>query len=68
MNSPRAGLRVAAFVFAMICLGHGWRLLTHTPVHLGDLEIPQWLSLVAALVAGVASIWLWRLSTKLDRA
>ena len=67
MNSPRTGLRFAAIVFAVICLGHAWRLATHMQVRLGNFDLPPWLSLMAAAVAGTASLWLWRLSTRLDR-
>lgn len=68
MNSPLVGLRVAATVFGIVCLAHFWRVLAHMSLRLDNFEIPQWLSLVAATGAGVLSAWLWRLSTKVDRA
>lgn len=68
MNSPRAGLRFAAVVFGIICLGHLWRLLGHVDVRISQLNIPEWPSVAAVIGAGLISVWLWRLSMKLDRA
>lgn len=63
MNSPKIGLRVAALIFGLVCLGHLWRLLKHFDVRVGSHNIPMSLSIVAVFVAGGLSLWLWRLST-----
>jgi hypothetical protein len=66
MNSPRVGLRVAALIFGIVCLGHLWRALAHINVRLGAYDVPEWPSLVAVIASGLLTIWLWRLSTKRD--
>jgi hypothetical protein len=68
MNSPQVGLRVAAIVSGMISLAHLWRVLIHLEIRLGAHDLPQWVSVVAVIGAGAVCLWLWRLSTKLDRA
>jgi hypothetical protein len=64
MNSPRAGLRVAAIVFGLVCLGHLWRLLRHLDVRMGSYDIPMWVSAVGAIIAGGLSLWMWKLSAR----
>ena len=64
MTSPRAGLRVAAFLFGVICIAHIVRLLQHLPVTVGTFEVPQWPSLAGAIVSGALSLWMWSLSAK----
>jgi hypothetical protein len=44
-------------------LGHIVRLVKHAQVTFGATEIPMWVSVVALIVAGVLSIWMWRLSS-----
>jgi hypothetical protein len=63
MNTPKVGLRVAAFIFALVCLAHGWRLLRHIDVRVGSHDLPMWLSIAGVFIAGGLSLWLWRLST-----
>ena len=64
MNSPRGGLRVAAFIFAIISLAHVSRFLAHYPIQIGDFSVPQWPSIVAVLLFGLLAIWFWRLAGK----
>ena len=64
MSSPKAGLRVAAFVFGVMCLGHLWRIWSGLEARIGTLDIPMWLSVGAVVVSGGLSVWLWRLSSK----
>jgi hypothetical protein len=64
MNSPRAGLRVAAIIFGLVCLGHLWRLLRHLDIRMGSHDIPMWLSVVGAIIAGGLSLWMWKLSAR----
>ena len=64
MSSPKAGLRVAALVFGVMCLGHLWRIWSGLEVRIGTLDLPMWLSVGAVVVSGGLSVWLWRLSSK----
>lgn len=63
MNSQSIGLRVAGLVFGLICLVHLWRLVfSHFTVQVGSHVIPLWGSGIGAIVAGILSIWMFRLS------
>jgi Flp pilus assembly protein TadB len=62
MNSPTTGLRVASVVFAIVCLGHLLRLITHAVVIIGTYHVPIWPSVLALIVSGLLCIWMWRLS------
>jgi hypothetical protein len=64
MNSPRAGLRLASLIFGIMCLAHAWRLFAKFDIRLGTHNVPMSLSVVAVIVAGTLSIWLWKLSNK----
>ena len=63
MNSPKAGLRLAALVFAVMCVGHLWRFWAALDVRIGTVDIPMWLSIGAVVVSGGLSVWLWKLSS-----
>ncbi|HEX4696289.1 MAG TPA: hypothetical protein VH254_01320 [Candidatus Udaeobacter sp.] len=63
MNSPRIGLRIASFLFGIFCLAHIMRLINHAPVVIGSYHVPMWPSVVAALVAALLSLWMWRLGS-----
>jgi hypothetical protein len=62
MNSPTTGLRVASVIFGIFFLGHLLRLVNHASVMIGSHSIPMWVSLVGLIIAGLLSIWMWRLS------
>jgi len=64
MNAPRAGLRIAAILFAIFAIGHLVRLLTHTTVLLGTHQVPMSVSVVALIVAAGLSLWMWKLSIR----
>lgn len=53
---------MASLVFAIFMLGHIVRLVRHAQVTVGAMQIPMWVSVVALIVAGLLSIWMWRLS------
>jgi hypothetical protein len=63
MNSQTLGLRVAGIFFAIFALGHLLRLITQAEVLVAGNQIPMWVSVVALIVAGGLSLWLWRLSS-----
>src|SRR5436190_21848567 len=64
MNSQKTGLRVASIVFALFALGHILRLIKHAQVTVGTYHAPMWVSVIALIIAGGLSIWMWRLSSK----
>jgi hypothetical protein len=63
MSSRVLGLRVAGTVFAIVCIAHIWRLLTHTAVIIGGTPIPSWPSVFAAIFSGALSLWIWKLAS-----
>jgi hypothetical protein len=62
MNSPTTGLRISSIIFALFGIGHILRLIKHAPVIVGSHHIPMSVSIVALIVAGGLSLWMWRLS------
>jgi hypothetical protein len=63
MSSRVLGLRVAGTVFGIVCIGHIWRLVTHSAILIGGTPIPSWPSVLGAIVSGALSIWMWRLAS-----
>jgi len=63
VNSQASGLRVASAIFALFALGHLLRLVKHAQVMVGTHHMPMWGSVVALIIAGGLSIWMWRLSS-----
>ena len=51
---------IAAIVFALMALGHAYRILTHFQVIVGTHVIPQAVSWLAIVVTAVLSIGLFR--------
>ena len=50
--------RVAAVIFGLIFVLHGWRLITQTHVIVGTWTVPMVLSWLALLVSGGLAWWL----------
>ena len=64
MNSQRTALQVASVIFGLMCLVHIYRLLfAHFTVQIGSHQLPILGSVVAVIVTGGLSIWMWRLSS-----
>jgi hypothetical protein len=63
MNSQSFGLRVAGLIFGLMCLVHIYRLLfSHFTIQIGSHQLPLTGSVIAAIVTGLLSIWMFRLS------
>ena len=62
MNSQVLGLRVAGTVFGLMCLAQLLRLVTRAEVLVAGYEMPLWPSVLALVIAGGLSVWLWKLS------
>lgn len=62
MNAQIIGLRVAGTIFGIVSLAHVWRLVTHAEVLIAGYSIPNGVSVIAFLVAGGLSVWMWKLS------
>jgi hypothetical protein len=62
MNSRAFGLRVAALIFAVVTLAHLVRLIAQAHVTIGSQTIPVWVSAPFAMISGLLSLWMWKLS------
>jgi len=61
------GLRVAGVVFALVCVAQLLRLALHADVQVAGHTVPLWPSIVAVIVSGGLSCWMWTLSRRAIR-
>lgn len=52
--------RIAAVLLAVICILHVVRAAMALPVTVGQTVIPIWMSIAAAIFAGLLSLMVWR--------
>ncbi len=58
-------LILSGLVFALVALGHLWRLVCHVQILVGDWPLPIWTSWAALVVAGILCLWaIWLLFRK----
>jgi hypothetical protein len=62
MNSQVLGLRVASIIFGLMSLAQLLRLVIQPEVLVAGHQMPLWPSVLALVVLGGLSIWLWKLS------
>jgi len=62
MKSSVLGLRVASVVFGLMSLAQLARLLIRPLVLVAGHEIPLWPSVIAMVVLGGLSLWMWKLA------
>ena len=62
MNSQMMGLKVAGFVFGLMCLAQLARLLIRPEVLVAGHQLPLWPSGLACVILGGLSLWMWKLS------
>ena len=62
MNSQTVGLRVSSVIFGLFCLFHVVRLCASVGMTIGSHPIGLILSLIAIIVGGGLSVWLWKLA------
>jgi len=60
----RAAVHLPATLLAIVAIAHLVRLVLGIPVTVADKFIPLWVSGVAFVVAGGASVMLWRSGRK----
>lgn len=56
----KPGTLLAIIVFTLVAVAHLLRLVTGTPVTIGESAIPQWISIVGVIVPGLIAWLLWR--------
>jgi hypothetical protein len=60
----RPAVQLPAALLAVVAMAHLCRLILGIPVTVADRLIPMWVSGVAFVVAGGASVMLWRSGRK----
>lgn len=65
MNSSHdVALKLAGTIFGILCVAHVWRVFIGLRVVVGNYAVPLSLSVIAAVVSGALSLWMWRLATR----
>jgi hypothetical protein len=64
MHSQTVGLRVAAAVFALVCVAQLARLVLRPEILVAGHLMPLWPSVVAVVVAGALGYWMWILGLR----
>ena len=62
MNSQTTGLRVASVVFGLMAIAQLGRLLIRPEVLVGGYSMPLWPSVLALVILGGPSAWMWKLA------
>ena len=62
MNSQTTGLRVASVVFGLMAIAQLVRLLLRPEVLVAGYSMPLWPSVLALILLGGLSGWLWNLA------
>jgi len=62
MNSQNLGLKVAGFVFGLLCLAQLARLVIRPEVLVAGHPVPLWPSALAVVILAGLSLWMWKLS------
>jgi hypothetical protein len=62
MNSQTTGLRVASVVFGLMAIAQLVRLLIRPEVLVAGYSMPLWPSVLALVILGGLSVWMWRLA------
>ena len=62
MNSQIIGLRVAGTVFLLMSLAQLVRLVIRPEVLVAGHPMPLWPSVLAFIILGGLSLWLWKLA------
>jgi hypothetical protein len=62
MNSQTLGLKIAGFVFGLLCLAQFLRLVLRPEVLVAGHQVPLWPSALAFAILGALSFWMWKLA------
>lgn len=52
--------QIVTVIFAIIAVGHAWRLYAQAPAVIGGIDVPMWASWAAVLIAGYLAIRGWQ--------
>jgi hypothetical protein len=62
MNSQTAGLLVVSVVFGLMAIAQLARLVIRPEVIVAGHSMPLWPSVVAFIILGCLSLWMWKLA------
>ena len=62
MNSQITGLRVGSVVFALMAIAQLVRLVVRPEVLVAGYPMPLWPSVLAFIILGGLSLWMWKLA------
>jgi hypothetical protein len=62
MNSQILGLKIAGFVFGLMCLAQLLRLVLRPEVLVAGHQVPLWPSVLAAVLLSGLSLWMGKLA------
>jgi len=62
IHSRTQGLRVASVIFGLMAIAQLGRLALRPEVLVAGHALPLWPSMVAVIVLGGLSVWLWKLT------
>ncbi|MDD2769782.1 MAG: hypothetical protein PHT19_13690 [Methylococcus sp.] len=62
MHAQIRGLRVASAIFALMSLAQFMRLVIRPEILVAGHQMPIWPSVLATVILGGLSFWLWNLS------
>lgn len=60
----KAPLITAGTIFGIVALIHLYRLFSHFNIVIGTTEVPYWVNIVGAIIAGVLSYWMFFSASK----
>jgi hypothetical protein len=66
MSSQMTGLRVASVVFGLMAVAQLVRLVIRPEVVVAGHPLPLWPSVLAFIILGGLSLWLWKLARPLS--
>ena len=66
-NRQILGLRVAGTIFGLMCVAQLLCLVTGAEVVVGGHPVLHLVGVIAVVVTGVLSLWLWKLSRRVTR-
>jgi len=64
MKGKDMALRVAGVIFSLVAIIHFLRVLRRVPLAIGDIQVPQYLSIIGFALALLLAIWMFTASKK----
>lgn len=56
----KTGSILAIILLTLVAIAHLLRIVFNVPATVGEMDVPQWVSLIGILVPGLIAALLWR--------